>query len=279
MDTFERETLAPESPYLQSSATCNFTTAYFKDFLNQIVSHRDTQAEKAVKIFSWVRDNISYELGLRPDTAAGTLVRRAGSCTNKANLMVALARAAQIPAAFHIMRVKTKDYFGPVCTPRFSAFMSNESLHIYTAFNVEGRWLKADGTDDKTLCLSSSHLCRQSELVVFDGQSDAMINLDQNHIVFDDPIRYPHIDNILGKKMRLPSSIINVMNLYLTFIRLHGKAYNHVTDLEGGFFSWLSSTFPVENEDFNLAEQEILKKINFRMPKQELRSQNEKVGN
>jgi len=55
---------------------------------------------------------------------------------------VALLRALGIPAGFHVMAVKTKEYFGCLCTPRFNRFMSDRSVHVYGAVLLGGKWLK-----------------------------------------------------------------------------------------------------------------------------------------
>lgn len=244
--------------YLQPSFFCNSESFLLREFAEDLTTPLKTAPGKAVAIFNWVRDNIEYELGLRADTAAQTLARGKGSCTNKANLIVALARAVHIPAAFQIMKVKTKYYFGPVCTPRFARLMSEESLHVYVSLRLQDRWVRCDATDDKKLCDNSSHLCQQSELVVFNGQDDALIQLNIDHVISDDKVLLPDIDFILKKNLKIQKEVLKVMNLYLRFIRLYGRSYDQVASLERSFFLWLEANFPKDYLIFLAVEKEII---------------------
>src|SRR5262249_37533172 len=54
--------------------------------------------EAAVRLFHLVRDEVHYAFGPWGTTASSTLARLQGGCSNKSNLLVALLRAAGIPA-------------------------------------------------------------------------------------------------------------------------------------------------------------------------------------
>jgi hypothetical protein len=85
----------------------------------------------AVSIFNWVRDNISYSFYYNTKYgAAGTLKYMTGNCCDTSNLLVALARAAGIPA-----RYKSGN-----C--QFSS--GNWYGHVWTDLYVNGKWYPAD---------------------------------------------------------------------------------------------------------------------------------------
>ncbi len=62
----------------------------------------------AVGAFEFVRDEVLYAFGPWGVRASKTLESRQGTCTNKANLLIALLRAAGIPAAYGVMRTSTR---------------------------------------------------------------------------------------------------------------------------------------------------------------------------
>jgi transglutaminase-like putative cysteine protease len=86
----------------------------------------------AVKIFNWVRDNISYSFYYNTKYgAAGTLKHMTGNCCDTANILVALARDAGITAR----------YVHGTC--RFS---SGTYGHVWAQLNINGKWTTADAT-------------------------------------------------------------------------------------------------------------------------------------
>ncbi|MDQ3357003.1 MAG: transglutaminase-like domain-containing protein [Actinomycetota bacterium] len=67
-----------------------------------------------MRLYRFVRDEIPYAFGPWGVRASQTLAQGTGTCTNKANLLVALLRAAGIGAAYGVLRVDTQHYFGPI---------------------------------------------------------------------------------------------------------------------------------------------------------------------
>jgi len=197
------------------------------------------------KAFDWVRDNIEYQLGLTSESASETLQKGAGSCIHKSNLLVALLRTSGIPSGFHMMRVKTREYLGSLCTPRFNQFMSEESLHVYCAAYIDGKWLKLDPSDDIRFCNSIAHLCYQATPVHFDGFKDALVQLNPDHVLSDTSEAIPSVDDIFMKPRRVPKVVLEVFNLYLDFLRRKCIWYDRVEDVESDFFLWLEAERPV----------------------------------
>jgi len=86
----------------------------------------------AVKIFNWVKDNISYSFYYNTKYgAAGTLKHMTGNCCDTANILVALARDAGITAR----------YVHGTCK-----FSSGTYGHVWAQLNINGKWTTADAT-------------------------------------------------------------------------------------------------------------------------------------
>jgi len=207
---------------------------------------RTCQSEREIfqHLFYWVRDTIVYQLGLCGDTASETLRKGAGSCTNKANLLVALLRNLGIPAGYHLMEVKAKEYMGELCSERFNRLMGEKSLHTYCSAFIEGRWIKVDPSDDIRLSNAVKHLAVQCTVVEFDGYTDARLHLLPEHVLSDSAEPVPSVDHVLSKTRRLPADMVEVLNLYLEFMRGHGIWHFQIRTFEDAFFAWMQKERP-----------------------------------
>jgi Transglutaminase-like superfamily/MMPL family len=184
----------------------------------------------ATASFRFVRDEVRYAFGPWGLHASGTLAERRGTCTNKANLLVALLRAAAIPAAYGVMRVNAREYFG-VLGPRFlTRLASAESVHVYAAALLDGRWVKCDASTDRELAELTSHFSKQTRLIEWDGRHDSLDFLDARHVYADLGL-YANIDELLQRPARAGTPRLLAMgNLYLDFIRSH-PAYDSSSEL------------------------------------------------
>lgn len=87
--------------------------------------------DRAVALFDWVRDNITYTSSYYNTKygALGTLNSRIGNCCDHSNLLNALARASGIPARYkHGNCLFSDGYFG----------------HVWSQLYVNGKWYDAD---------------------------------------------------------------------------------------------------------------------------------------
>ncbi|MFN8944974.1 MAG: transglutaminase-like domain-containing protein [Pseudobdellovibrionaceae bacterium] len=243
------------SNYVNESEFCDRSAPMIVHTAKKIVSSAATEQEKAVRLFNWVRDNIRYQVGLYTHRASDTFIHRFGSCTNKANLLVAMFRAAGIPAAFRLYRVKTREYFGPLCSKRLTQFMSFESIHVFASVHLNQRWLRVDPTDDYRISQGGDHLNPQCKQVHFNGQDEALLNLDCQHIVSEIEENMLNVDDILKKESRLSEDILWVMNAYLNFVRSHGKFSDTVPCFEESFFTWFELTHPIRYKEFCVFEK------------------------
>lgn len=173
----------------------------------------------AIALFAFVRDAVLYEFGRWDVLASTTLTSGVGMCTNKANLLVAMLRASGIPAAYGLLRVNPQEYFGAVAPSFLKPLVSNRSLHVYAAAYLDDRWIRCDPSTDADVAFRTSHFCRQTQLVDWDGRQDALDFFQPQHVYEDLGLR-PAIDEILAAptKHATPDTLAAI-NDYLLFIR------------------------------------------------------------
>jgi transglutaminase-like putative cysteine protease len=128
-------TVVPDSlkTYLQATNNCQADNAAIKTLAASITKGINTPLARATAIYNWVRDNISYSFYYNTKYGAlGTLNARTGNCVDTAHLMIALERAAGMPAKYEHV------------TAQFSS--GTWYGHVIALVYVNGVWYKADGT-------------------------------------------------------------------------------------------------------------------------------------
>ena len=129
-------TEAQLNAYLKSSGKDALNSA-IKTLASKLVSEKSTTWQKAQAIFNYVRDNISYSYYSDSKKGAkSTLSSKSANCCDQANLVVALCRAANIPARFS---------HGQGC--RFSSGLLTG--HVWAQIYVDGVWYSADATSSR----------------------------------------------------------------------------------------------------------------------------------
>jgi hypothetical protein len=233
-------------PFLCSTEYCDASHPDIVAMAEEIAAGCTDPVETSTRLFRWVQDEIRYSIRHNwSQTASETLAMRAGSCTNKANLYVALARARQIPAGFHVMIVQGKVYFGPVWIPLVQQMCSDVSVHIFATTYLRDRWVKCDPSDDLALTEGTAHINPPSERIDFDGENDAVLNIDPAHVI-NRSERLPSIDHLIGKRTDKPAVFFRIMDIYLEYGRRNGQQFQHVDEIEPVFVSWLADNHPEE---------------------------------
>jgi transglutaminase-like putative cysteine protease len=119
--------------YLQSTTNCQVTNSQIQALAKSITSGKTSAYDKAVAIFNWVRDKLGYSFYYNTKYGAvGTLNAKTGNCVDTAHLLIALERAAGIPARYEHVYAK------------FSS--GNWYGHVIAQVWVNGKWYNADGT-------------------------------------------------------------------------------------------------------------------------------------
>ncbi len=120
-------------PYLLATANCQSTNPTIIALAKSITNGSTSQYTSAAEIYNWVRDNINYAFYYNTQKGAlGTLSSRSANCADTSHLMVALERAAGIPARYeHIYaQFSSGNWYG----------------HVIAQVYVDGKWYYADGT-------------------------------------------------------------------------------------------------------------------------------------
>jgi len=122
--------------YLKATTNCQVTNAQIQALATKITSGKTSAYDKAVAIFNWVRDNISYSFYYNTKRGAvGTLNAKSGNCVDTTHLLIALSRAAGIPARYR---------HG---TCKFTS--GNTYGHVWAQIWVDGKWYAADATSSR----------------------------------------------------------------------------------------------------------------------------------
>ncbi len=138
----------------------------------QLTAGISNERQRAMHIFTFVRDQIRYNVySPRPSPedfkASHVLARGEGYCVQKAVLLVALARAARIPARLRFAEIRQHLISPSLREKRGSNIFP---FHGLADLHIDGRWIKATPTYD-------SEYCRKAgvEPVAFDAEKDALL--------------------------------------------------------------------------------------------------------
>ena len=119
-------------PYLQATKNCQSTNAQIISLSKSIIANAGatTTYAKAAAIFNWVRNNIGYSFYYNTKYGAvGTLNTKTGNCVDTTHLLIALERAAGIPARY---------------VHGYCKFSTAWYGHVWAQVYVNGKWYTAD---------------------------------------------------------------------------------------------------------------------------------------
>jgi transglutaminase-like putative cysteine protease len=162
----ETEQFLKPTPYID----CDAETVEKKAL--EIVQGIAAERERAIRIFYAVRDGIKYSIyGKRslPEHFRASFILAAGEgyCVQKAILLVALSRAALIPARLRFAAIRSHLVSKEMLEKRGSNLFP---YHGYTDLFIEGSWVKAAPTFDLVSCMNAG-----LRPVEFDGRNDALL--------------------------------------------------------------------------------------------------------
>nr|WP_319372587.1 transglutaminase-like domain-containing protein [uncultured Methanobacterium sp.] len=121
------------SQYCLPTLNCQSDNPSIIALANNISNSAFSAYDMAARIFNWVRDNTGYEFYYNTEKGAvGTLQSGAGNCVDTTHLLVALCRAAGLPARY----VHANCYFSS----------GNWYGHVWAMIYVNGQWCWADAT-------------------------------------------------------------------------------------------------------------------------------------
>ena len=120
---------------LKATTNAQSNNPSVKALASKITKGTNTKYEKAVRIFNWVRDNLDYSFYYNTKYGAvKTIKKKAGNCVDLSHVLVALSRAAGIPARY--IHVTAKFASGRVCG------------HVFVQVYINGKWYNLDASNN-----------------------------------------------------------------------------------------------------------------------------------
>ena len=159
--------------YLQPTEFFDFNKKSVGRKALEIINGLESDREKAIALFYWVRDEIKYNmLTYIPNVKANfkasiTLRRKNGFCVSKSILLSTFARAIGIPARIHLV-----DLINHKISQKVIDFMGTNVMHVhgYSEFLLNGKWVKLTPSFDPPTALKGGFL----PMCEFDGENDAV---------------------------------------------------------------------------------------------------------
>jgi transglutaminase-like putative cysteine protease len=161
------------APFLAPTDCIESDAPAVRAFAARVAGATGTPVERAVRLFYAVRDEIRYDpygvvLTREALRATAVIERGAGFCIAKAIVLAAGARSLGIPA-----RLGFADVRNHLTTERLRTRMGTDLFvfHGFTELHLEGRWVKATPTFNRSLC--DRFGVRPLE---FDGRTDSLLH-------------------------------------------------------------------------------------------------------
>jgi len=191
--------------YLQPTKFFDFNKKFVRDKAFEITEGLETEKEKAIALFYWVRDEIKYNmLAYNPSIKANfeasvTLQRKNGFCVSKSILLSTFARAIGIPARIHLV-----DLINHKISQKVIDFMDTNVMyyHGYSELYLNNKWVKLTPSFDQKTAIKGGFI----PMVEFDGENDAVFaTYDNEGRKFGEYIqdRGVHADLPLGDILRV----------------------------------------------------------------------------
>lgn len=177
---------------------------------------RTTDEATAQAIFSFVQ-GMPYRFGHWQERASDTLARGSGMCTTKANLQVALMRAAGLEAGFAEVPM-AMSVLGKLMPDAWLPLMRPTVRHYFSAVKLAGRWHAADSS-----YTDGSMKIYLEAIPGFDYLLPASIAIGQPYSpahshdgldLFDIDV-VPHLHEEMGKKSRFSTMQFEALNTRL----------------------------------------------------------------
>jgi transglutaminase-like putative cysteine protease len=157
--------------YLRCTEIIDCATVSVLDKARELTGGLQTDRERAVALFYFVRDEIKhdpYATGTDYNRFKASLTLEAGQgfCSHKSILLSALARAVGIPARIGFVAIH--DYLMSDAFRKMIGGTNILPLHGYAELYLDGKWVHASPSYDLAVCQKNRYVP-----VEFDGINDA----------------------------------------------------------------------------------------------------------
>ncbi|MFX1325702.1 MAG: transglutaminase family protein [Promethearchaeota archaeon] len=162
--------------YLKPTENCDFTHPAVLVKAKELTKNDETHKEMALSIFHFVRDKIKFMMVSDDDKASDTLTKGYGDCGTKTNLQVALLRAVNIPARYHVASLHKECLKGIVSKIFFIFSPKVIPYHPWCECYLSEKWISCDTLLDKALVntLFKKDIISKDEIktIEWDGEND-----------------------------------------------------------------------------------------------------------
>lgn len=161
--------------YVAATPLCDCDNPWLRQKDREIIDGASTPEEKALRIFSYVRDHVRFSLAYSRSKASQILKRGYGECLNKTNAQVAMLRAAGIPARYRWVKAKTEVLHHLIAEFLYKK-MPPVASHGWCECYLNGKWISCELLLDKLLydgMLKEGLITKeQVQTIDWDGKTD-----------------------------------------------------------------------------------------------------------
>jgi len=137
--------------YLKSTDKIDLDSEIVIKTTKEAIGSSRTPKEAAMRIFYFVRDEIKFALTSQLEKASTVIKRRTGYCVSKTTAMVAMLRAANIPAKYHFASIKKEVMKGLMGGIGYRFMPEIIPGHSWVEVYLDGKWIEVEFTFDKEL--------------------------------------------------------------------------------------------------------------------------------
>jgi transglutaminase-like putative cysteine protease len=164
--------------YLITTPMCDHDHPLVQETARRVVADGQTEQEKAILIFNFVRDSIRFSVAFSKSKASQILRQGYGECITKTNVQVALLRAVGIPARMRWVMAQAKVLTGLVA-PVMLWSMKPDASHFWTECYLGDHWVSCEALLDKPLyegMLKQGLITKdQIPTIDWDGEKDLIL--------------------------------------------------------------------------------------------------------
>ncbi|TFF85461.1 MAG: hypothetical protein EU517_01580 [Promethearchaeota archaeon] len=183
--------------FLIASEYCNFKHHDIIAKAKELTADSKSSEETALSIFYFVRDHIKFMLEDFIKASEALKLSR-GDCGIKTNLQVALLRAVNIPARFHVVALSKASLKGVVTDPIYHLMPDVIKYHPWCECHLSENWIACDTLFDKSLAegIYKKKIHDKKDIPTIDWDGKKNLNTMTKWIIEDKGI-YVSLDEIL----------------------------------------------------------------------------------
>ncbi|MCE7747213.1 MAG: transglutaminase domain-containing protein [Candidatus Heimdallarchaeota archaeon] len=164
--------------FFKPTKSLDFNKSFVKNKALEIVKDAETETDKALSIFNWMKDNIKFSVSNTDAKASRTLKKGYGECANRTVLHVALLRAVGIPARMRYVDLKS-ELLQPIIPSFLFSRIPPKLGHIWPECYIDNKWISCETFYDTALyekMLEKNMITKdQVPTINWDGKTDLIL--------------------------------------------------------------------------------------------------------